>query len=175
MFTPLLNLCVFFKSPPERNIITGPDSDAPLNLHISTGQDSVPDSNEEVEPEVRGRPTERVPRKNRRVVSSSEDDLPDLPSPRKQPPKKRSKKECPRCAALVINLPRHMREVHKMKPKVPMTDRGGYIIRRCAYPGYGKQISRLRQHLKSFHEMKNEQQIKSVLRDSRPVCVEPSR
>ena len=175
MFTPLLNLCVFLKSPPERNIITGLDSDAPLNLHISTGQDSVPDSNEEVESEERGRPRERVPIKNRRVVSSSEDDLPDLPPPRKQPPKKRSKKECPRCAALVINLPRHMREVHKMKPKVPMTDTGGYIIRMCAYPGCGRKICRLRQHLKSVHKMENEEQIKSVLNDSRPVCVEPSR
>ena len=175
MSTPLLNLCVFLKFPLERPIITGPDSDAPLNLHISTGQDSAPDSNEEVESEVIGRPRERVPRKRRRVVSSSGDDLPDLPPPRKQPPKKRPKKECPRCAALVINLPRHIREVHKMKPKVPKRDRRGYIIRTCAYPGCGKQICRLRQHLKSFHEMKNEQQIKSVLRDSRPVCVEPSR
>lgn len=175
MSTPLFNLCVFLKFPQERPIITGPDSDAPLNLHISTGQDSAPESNEEVESEVRGRPRERVPRKNRRVVSSSEDDLPDLPPPRKQPPKKRPKKECPRCAALVINLPRHMRQVHKMKPKVPMTDRAGYIIRTCAYPGCGKQICRLREHLKSVHKMENKQQIKSLLNDSRPVCVEPSR
>ena len=164
----------FFKFPLERPIITGPDSDAPLNstsLQVRTARDS----NEEVESEGRGRSRERVPRKNRRVVSSSEDDLPDLPPPRKQPPKKRPKKECPRCAALVINLPRHMREVHKMKPKVPMTDSAGYIIRRCAYPECGKQICRLRKHLKSVHKIENEQQIKSLLKDSRPVCVESSR
>ena len=175
MFTPLLSLCVFLKSSQERQIITGPDSDAPLNLHISTGRDSAPDSNEEVESEGRGRSRERVPRKNRRVVSSSEDDLPDLPPPRKQPPKKRPKKECPRCAALVINLPRHIREVHKMKPKVPMRDNKGYIIRTCAYPGCGKQVSRIRQHLTYFHKMESEQQINSMLKDSRSVCEEPSR
>ena len=76
-----------------------------------------------------------------------------LPARRKR---KRTKFGCSLCPAVVINLLRHLREVHEVGVQKNVTSKTGYKYRICPMANCGRYLARLKIHLKRVHHLRDE-------------------